>query len=87
VVTTVFPLQIPGGPELVVLILVLLFLFGIPLVLVALGVFGYLSGDDERVAELEARVAELEAELDANGSGEETSAGSDGSAGDDSRKA
>lgn len=63
------PLQfgLPGGPELLVLLLLLLFLFGVPLVLLAGGILGYrkFSGSDDRVAELERRVEELERELEA----------------------
>lgn len=58
---------LPGGPELLVLLLLLLFLFGVPLVLLAGGILGYrkLSGSDDRVAELERHVEELERELEA----------------------
>jgi sec-independent protein translocase protein TatA len=66
------PLQmgIPGGPELVVILLVLLLLFGIPLVLLGVGGFAYLraNADDdtkERIAELEGEIDQLKADLDA----------------------
>lgn len=59
--------QIPGGPELLVIFLVLL-LLGIPALAVA--VLGYMlfaqrseTADPERVAELEQEIAELRTEL------------------------
>jgi len=73
-------LQIPGGPELIVVLLVAVLLFGIPLVLIAVVGALYLranSGGDEdvteRVAELEAETAQLRAELD-DDSGEDGAA-------------
>ena len=53
---------VPGGPELLVVLLLLVALFGVPLVVAFLG-WQYLRGDG-RVDELEARVRELESELD-----------------------
>jgi sec-independent protein translocase protein TatA len=59
---------VPGGPELLVVLLLLVALFGVPVVVAFLG-WRYLKGD--RVDDLEARVQELESELDAeNGDGE-----------------
>jgi sec-independent protein translocase protein TatA len=60
---------IPGGPELLVIFLIMVLMFGIPLVLIAGGVGGAkLLGDskrkDERVEELETRVQELERQLE-----------------------
>jgi sec-independent protein translocase protein TatA len=61
---------IPGGPELLVIFLIMVLMFGIPLVLIAGGVVGgaKLLGDskrkDERVEELETRVQELERQLE-----------------------
>ena len=55
---------VPGGPELLVILLVAVLLFGVPIVLL-LGVLGYLrTGDssEERIAELERRIQELERE-------------------------
>jgi sec-independent protein translocase protein TatA len=55
---------IPGGPELLVILLVAVVLFGVPLVLL-LGVLGYLrtgESSEERIAELERRIGELEHE-------------------------
>ena len=66
------PLQfvgIPGGPELLIILLVLLVVFGLPL-LVAAGAAVWLyrrrdDGDlDERVRELEGEIAELRRELE-----------------------
>ncbi|WP_372910177.1 preprotein translocase subunit TatA [Salinigranum sp.] len=51
---------VPGGPELLVVLLLLVALFGVPVVVAVLG-WRYLKGD--RVEDLEARVEELEAEL------------------------
>jgi sec-independent protein translocase protein TatA len=53
---------VPGGPELLVLLVLLVALFGVPLVVAVLG-WQYLRGGS-RVSELEARVRELESELD-----------------------
>jgi sec-independent protein translocase protein TatA len=79
------PLQmgIPGGPELLVILLIMLLLFGIPLALLAVGGFVYLrsnAGDDtqERIAELESEIDHLKSELDAEGGGEQAT--SDGGA-------
>ena len=57
---------VPGGIELLVILLIFLLLFGIPLLLVAGG--GYLwfrSREDtaEQIAELQAEIAALRAEL------------------------
>lgn len=61
------PLQfgIPGGPELIVIFLIGLLLFGLPLLLIALAVVAYRNrrGPGDRVAELEGRIDELEREL------------------------
>jgi sec-independent protein translocase protein TatA len=67
VLVPLFP-GLPGGPEL----LIILILFGLvivaPLVLLAVAVVGGVSlfggSDDERVEELERRVEELETELE-----------------------
>jgi sec-independent protein translocase protein TatA len=68
------PLQmgVPGGPELLVILLVLLLLFGIPLVLLGVGGFVYLRANtdddtEERIAELEGEIETLKSELDAGG--------------------
>jgi len=65
------PLQmgIPGGPELLVILLITVLLFGIPLVLLGIGGFVYLrsNADDdtqERIAELEGEIDQLKADLD-----------------------
>jgi len=87
------PLQmgIPGGPELLVILLIMLLLFGIPLVLLTVGGFAYLrtNADDdtqERIAELEGEIDHLKSELDAGGQStddEHTAGdGNDGSADD-----
>jgi sec-independent protein translocase protein TatA len=60
---------VPGGPELLVVLLLLVALFGVPVVVAVLG-WRYLKGD--RVEDLEARVEELEAEL---GEADDRSAG------------
>jgi sec-independent protein translocase protein TatA len=52
---------VPGGPELLVVLLLLVALFGVPVVVAVLG-WRYVSGGD-RVEELEARVEELESEI------------------------
>ena len=54
---------VPGGPELLVILLLMVALFGLPVVLVVLG-WRHLRADSERVQELEDRVRELETELD-----------------------
>lgn len=59
-------LQVPGGPELLVILLVLALLVGIPVVLAGVFLFTRViggDGDDTDVAQLKARVDELEAEL------------------------
>jgi len=58
---------IPGGPELLILLLVAIVMFGLPLVLLLGAVFlgwNVLGSSRERVEELEERVAELERELE-----------------------
>ena len=58
---------IPGGPELLIILLIMIVLFGLPLVLIVGAVFlgwNVLGSRGERVEELEERVAELERELD-----------------------
>ena len=58
---------IPGGPELLIIFLIVIVVFGLPLVLVAGAVFlgwNVLGSRGERVEELEERVAELERELE-----------------------
>jgi sec-independent protein translocase protein TatA len=67
----------PGGPELLVIALLALVLFGVPLALVV--VFGsvWLRSDDEdyeqRIAELEADVARLRSEMGDDSGGESPS--------------
>ena len=53
---------VPGGPELVILLLVLVLLFGVPVVVIAGAVlFFRLRSDEEPDAD---RIAELEAEVE-----------------------
>ena len=68
------PLQmgVPGGPELLVVLLITLLLFGLPILLLGVGGFLYLrsNADDEtkeRIAELEAEMDELRRDLDTEG--------------------
>ena len=68
------PLQmgVPGGPELLVILLIMLLLFGLPILLLGVGGFLYLrsNADDEtkeRIAELEAEMNELKRDLDTEG--------------------
>ena len=68
------PLQmgVPGGPELLVVLLITLLLFGLPILLLGVGGFLYLrsNADDEtkeRIAELEAEMDELKRDLDTEG--------------------
>jgi sec-independent protein translocase protein TatA len=87
------PLQmgIPGGPELLVILLIMVLLFGIPLVLLGVGGFVYLrsNADDdtkERIAELEGEIDQLKAELDAERDDEQAASdgGTEGSGSGDS---
>jgi sec-independent protein translocase protein TatA len=59
-------LQVPGGPELLIILLVMALLVGVPVVIAALFLFvkfvGSGDGDDE-VAELKGRIEELEAQV------------------------
>ena len=58
---------IPGGPELLIILLITIVVFGLPLVLLVGAVFlgwNVLGSRRERVEELEDRVAELERELE-----------------------
>ncbi|MEF8843110.1 MAG: hypothetical protein V5A62_16045 [Haloarculaceae archaeon] len=58
---------IPGGVELLVILLIMVVVFGIPFVLLLGAVFlgwNVLGSRRERVEELEERVAELERELE-----------------------
>jgi sec-independent protein translocase protein TatA len=52
---------VPGGPELLVILLLMVALFGIPVVVAVLG-WRYIS-DDDQIEELEARVRELESQV------------------------
>ena len=68
------PLQmgVPGGPELLVILLILLLLFGLPILLLGVGGFLHLrsNADDEtkeRIAELESEIDELKSDLDTEG--------------------
>jgi sec-independent protein translocase protein TatA len=54
---------VPGGPELVILLLVLVLLFGVPVVVIAGAVLFFGLRDDDGAADAD-RVAELEAEVD-----------------------
>jgi len=78
---------IPGGPELLVILLIAIFLFGLPILLIAVVGFLYLRSDgddyDERIRELEAEIARLEAEVGANGDGDATTGTGDASPADD----
>ncbi|WP_435119665.1 preprotein translocase subunit TatA [Halolamina sp. C58] len=59
-------LQIPGGPELLVILLVMALLVGVPVVLAALFLFVRFVGggdDGDEVAELRDRIEELEAQV------------------------
>ena len=65
---------IPGGVELLVILIIMVVVFGIPFVLLLGAVFlgwNVLGSRGERVEELEERVAELERELERerNGTG------------------
>lgn len=53
---------IPGGPELMIILFVLLMLFG-PVVAAVVFLLNRSEGNDDEVAEMKARVDELEAEL------------------------
>ena len=58
---------IPGGPELLIILLIMIVVFGLPFVLLLGAVFlgwNVLGSRRERVEELEERVAELERELE-----------------------
>jgi len=61
---------LPGGPELLIILLVLLLLFG-PLVAVVVFLLNRSGGNDDEVAEMKARIDELEAELAAEAAGGE----------------
>ena len=56
-------LQIPGGPELLIVLLLFLFLFGPVVAVVVFLLQRTQDGDDAEVAELKARVDELEAQI------------------------
>ena len=58
-------LGVPGGPELLIILLVLVLFFGAPLLLVLVAVVLLRQRRSDRVEDLEARIAELEAELQA----------------------
>ena len=83
------PLQmgVPGGPELLVILLIMLLLFGLPILLLGVGGFLYLrsNADDktkERIAELEAEMDELKRDLDTEG-GDPVATGAREGPGDD----
>ncbi|MEF8853360.1 MAG: hypothetical protein V5A28_13240 [Haloarculaceae archaeon] len=88
------PLQmgVPGGPELLVILLMMLILFGVPLVLLGIGGFAYLraNADDdtqERIAELESEIEHLKSEIDADVDDERAASdgGTDAERSDDTR--
>jgi hypothetical protein len=57
-------LQIPGGPELLIILLVMALLVGVPVVIAALFLFvKFVGGGDDEVAELKGRIEELEAQV------------------------
>jgi sec-independent protein translocase protein TatA len=85
---------VPGGPELIVIFFVILLVFG-PVVLGVVVLFAYLRrkrGDEdeksERIAELEARINELEGESAESGGNRRTdterTSGSDRRTGEES---
>lgn len=61
-IVPLFP-GVPGGPELLVMLLMAILIFGLPLVLIALGGLLYYRRN-ERIEELERRIDELEAETE-----------------------
>ena len=84
------PLQmgVPGGPELLVILLITLLLFGLPILLLGVGGFLYLrsNADDEtkeRIAELEAEMDELKRDLDTEGGDDPVATGAPDGPGDD----
>ena len=78
---------IPGGPELLVILLIAIFLFGLPILLIAVVGYLYLRSDgddyDERFRELEAEIARLEAKVGANSDSDATTGTEDASPADD----
>ena len=58
-------LQVPGGPELLIVLLVMALLVGVPVVLAGLFLFVRFvgGGDSDEIAELEGRIEELEAQI------------------------
>lgn len=78
-------LQVPGGPELLIVLLVMALLVGVPVVLAALFLFVRFVGgsdDSDEVAELKGRIEELEAQVGAGDEGEERPASSADEEGD-----
>ncbi|OYR42779.1 preprotein translocase subunit TatA [Halorubrum sp. Ib24] len=61
---------VPAGPELVIILIILVLLFGVPIVLIAAGVVflklrsGGEEADADRIADLEAEVERLREEVD-----------------------
>ena len=72
---------IPGGPELVIILFVLLMLFG-PVVAAVVLLLNRSEGNDDDVAEMKARVDELEAQLAAEKADEDEGKVATGSASD-----
>jgi sec-independent protein translocase protein TatA len=79
---------LPGGPELLVIMLIALLLFGIPMALVLLFGVAWLRSSgrvsEERVEQLEAEIETLRAELADDGNGDGNADAGSADSGDDS---
>jgi sec-independent protein translocase protein TatA len=77
-------MPIPGGPELLIILLVMALLVGVPVVLAGvILVARFVGGGEDDVAELRARIEELEAQVAAENDAGRPETGAEDQGGDE----